>query len=471
MIPSLRLIKLPLSSEFLQMVAPFTPLCLRAHHISKIYPILLAKGAALIYASSAGGRTLHDAIGSLPLSAPARAGTRARWPVTAMLLLAVTTAFFDRINVAVLFTNRDFQDAIGVSSLATMSLLMTAFVFPYGASAMLFSVAGDALGPRRTLSAIAVILAGLMALMGAASSYALMIVARILIGVTEGPQFGTATVTIKRWFPPQEQGLANAFWTIGSPLGSMIGFPLVIFLVASFGWRASFFALAALNVLVVFPVLWLFLRDAPPDALAPAPSKEPPVPFGEAFRMLARDWRFWLLPIFNSGTLIYLWGLNSWLPTYLQEARHFNVAMTSFYSALPFAFMIVGQIFFSWLGDRSGRRALVCGFTQAMAGVFIYLTAIAPDANLAAWCLALSAGFWGGATPSLFALGCQIIPARITGAGFGLYAGTANLVGSSAPFIIGVLVTRTGDFQAGLIFLVLCCLVTSLAMLPLMRKY
>jgi sugar phosphate permease len=389
-----------------------------------------------------------------------------------LLLAAVTTAFFDRINVAVLFGNKDFQSAIGVANPAMLGLLMTAFVFPYGASAMLFSAAGDIFGPRKTLSAIAAILAATMLFMGAASSYPLMMSGRIVIGLAEGPQFGTAVATVKRWFPPQERGIANALWTIGSPLGSMLGFPLVIFLVAQYGWRASFFTLAALNAFVVLPIIWMYLRDSPPlTAPSAATRRDDSVSFGEALRMLASDWHFWLLPIYNSGTLIYLWGLNSWLPTYLQQARHLNLMMTGFYSALPFALMILGQIFFGWLGDKTGRRALICGFTQAITGVLIYFAALAPDADMAAWLIALSAGFWGGTTPSLFALSSQIIPARITALGFGLFAGFANLVGSSAPFIIGALIERTGDFTAGLNFLVLSCIVTSFAMIPLMRRY
>jgi len=416
---------------------------------------------------------LYDiSVPSSALAAQTRKHARARWLVTLLLLAAVTTAFFDRINIAVLFGNKDFQSAIGVANPAMLGLLMTAFVFPYGASAMLFSAAGDIFGPRKTLSTIAAILAATMLFMGAASSYPLMMTGRVVIGITEGPQFATAVATVKRWFPPQERGLANALWTIGSPLGSMLGFPLVIFLVAQYGWRASFFALAALNAFIVLPILWLYLRDNPPAAAPSAAAKpEDGVSFGDAFRMLARDWRFWLLPVYNSGTLIYLWGLNSWLPTYLQQARHLNLLMTGFYSALPFALMILGQIVFGWLGDKTGRRAMICGFTQAITGVLVYFAAIAPDADTAAWLIALSAGFWGGGTPSLFALSSQIIPARITALGFGLFAGFANLVGSSAPFIIGALIERTGDFTAGLNFLVLSCIVTSFAMIPLMRRY
>jgi MFS family permease len=413
---------------------------------------------------------VHDSgVQPLPL-AVATPGVRSRWIVSFLLLLAVTTAFFDRINIAVLFTNRPFQAEIGTSDPALMGLLMTAFVLPYGASALLLSFVGDVFGPRRTLTSIAAILAITMASMGMATSYILMLAGRAVIGVAEGPQFATAAVTVKRWFPPREQGLANAFWTIGSPLGSLIGFPAVIYLVAQYGWRASFYLLAVLNAFVVLPIVWLCLKDRP--AGAPRAEAGPPkLPFRAALGMLARDWRFWLLPLNNSGTLIYLWGLNSWLPSYLQQARHFNLAMTGFYSALPFAFVIAGQLFFGWLGDKTGRRAAVCGGCLFMTGVFCYLAAIAPDADFAAWCLAISAGFWGGATPTIFALSMQIIPREIAATGFGILAGLANIAGSAAPFIIGVLISATGNFTAGLEFLVWSCILCSLAMLPLVRTH
>jgi sugar phosphate permease len=390
-----------------------------------------------------------------------------------VLLIAITTAFFDRINVAVLFTNAEFHADIGVSDPASMGLLMTAFVLPYGISALLFSIFGDYFGPRRTLSGIAGILAAVMAAMGALSSYPLMLAGRVMIGLTEGPQFGTAIATVKRWYVPREQALGNAIWTIGSPLGAAIGFPLVIYLVVNYGWRVSFFALAALNALIVLPIIWFFLRDRPPEGtMSPvAPSAEDKLSFGAAILIVIRDPRFWLLTIFNCGVLIYLWGLNSWLPTYLQQARGFNVAQTAFYSSLPYVLMIGGQFLAAWVSDLIGRRAIVCGFNLFMTGVFVYLTSIVPDATTAAWCVALSAGFWGGTAPTLFTLGAQIMPPKVTAAGFGLYGGIGNIAGAFAPLIIGMLVASTGGFTAGLQFLVFCCIGGSLAMIPLMRKY
>jgi len=412
---------------------------------------------------------VHESgIQTVRLAGVAAAGVRARWTVSLLLLLAVTVAFFDRIDIAVLFTNQEFKSDLGVSDPALLGLLMTAFVLPYGASMFLLSVLGDVFGPRKTLTTIAGILAATAVVMGSVSSYAVMLGARAVLGVAEAPQFGTATVAVKRWFPPREQGVANALWTIGSPLGSALGFPLVLFIVTQYGWRASFYALAGLNALVVLPTLWFFLKDSPAEA---APRPEDRMPFREAIGMLAGNWRFWLLPIYNSGSLIFLWGFNAWLPTYLQKARHFDIAHTGLYSSLPFVLMIVGEFGAAWIGDRTGKRALVCFVSLFMTGVFLWFAALAPGAELAAWCLAFSAGFWGGTTPTLFSLGMQIIPRRITGMGLGIYAGIANFVGSLAPYIMGLLIGREGDYNAGLYFLVFCCIGLSFFMLPLARRY
>ena len=415
-------------------------------------------------------KRVHDSgVQAVQLGKLAPAAVRTRWAVSLLLLLAVTTAFFDRIDISILITNTQFKSDLGVSDPARLGLLMTAFVLPYGASMFLLSILGDVFGPRKTLTTIAGILAATAVFMGSVTSYAVMIGARTLLGVSEAPQFGTATVAVKRWFPPREQGLANALWTIGSPLGSAIGFPLVLLIVTQYGWRASFYALAAMNGLIVLPTLWLFLRDAPPS-YRPS-TQEDRIPLGQAIRTLAGNWRFWLLPVYNAGGLIFLWGFNTWLPAYLRQARHFDITHAGFYSALPFVLMIGGEIGGAWIGDRTGKRAWVCFVSLFMTGVFVWFAALAPGANLAAWCLALSAGFWGAMVPTLFALGMQIVPKRITGMGLGIYSGIANIVGSAAPFIMGFLIGQSGNYNAGLYFLVFSCIGLSFFILPLVREH
>lgn len=414
-------------------------------------------------------------VGLDALDTPVRAGRSYRWAVVGILLLAVTTAYFDRINIAVLFANNDFKTTIGVgNNPALLGLLMTGFVFAYGLSALFLSVVSDVFGPRRTLSVMALILGVVMAVMGGAVSYAAMLVGRIVLGVVEGPQFGTSNLAVKQWFPPEQRGFATALWSVGAPIGSMIGFPLVIWLVATFDWRASFYVLGALNGLLVFPVIWLFLRDREAPTRAPLRSTDPAagtVGYRAAFRVLVWNRSFWLLSVFDCGAMIFLWGFNSWLPAYLQEARHFDVKHSSLFSALPFLLMVGGFVLGGWLGDRYRKKALICVLGLMSAGLLILGAGLAEDAVHAALLLALSAGAWGMTVPTLFATGTEIIPTKVTSMGFGIYAGIANIVGASAPFVMGLLIGKDGNYFAGLMVMVVCCVVLSLAMLPLVRRH
>ncbi|MEJ0093204.1 MAG: MFS transporter [Methylocella sp.] len=405
---------------------------------------------------------------------PVQAYSRRRWLVVAVLFLAVIAAFFDRISVAVLFTDVDFQNAAGTGFDPTrLSLLMTVFIFAYGVSGVLLSFMGDLYGPRRCLAVGTVVWGVSVALMGAATGLANMLICRLLLGIAEGPQFSLTNSVVKRWFPPKEQARANSIWMMGSPLGSAIGFPVIICIVSNFGWRIAFYVLAAFNLLVVLPAILLIIRDRPPGLHRAEPQAFP----SKSGSYLAnvgsflRDKRFWLLVIFNSAALIYLWGLNSWLPSYLVKARHLNPYQTGIFSSLPFLFMFLGEVTGATVSDMIGRRAIVCFLALLLAGVGMYLVSIIPNAEGAGWMIAASAFCWGCGLPPLFALGAQIIPARSLHAGVGAYNGIGNIVGAFSPLIMGLLISRTGAFDAGIMFLVGAAALGSLAMLPLLRRY
>lgn len=406
---------------------------------------------------------------------PTAVASRSRWFIVAILLVAVATAFFDRINIAVLFTDLSFLTTLGIKGKpAMMGLLMTAFVFAYGISAVLLSFLSDIIGPRKLLVLITIVLALTMGWMGMATAYGAMVVGRMVLGGAEGPQFGAANAVVKRWFPPKEQSFANSIWTIGSPVGSALGFPLVFYLVAHYGWRSSFYSLALLNAVVVLPALWFCLKDFPSPEVAAAYSLKPKqgsMSFRESLGVFICDWRFWMLAIYDTGAMVYLWGFNSWLPAYLRLFRHLNVMQAGIYSALPFVLMLIGEVVGAKLSDKVQRRAIFCFVGLIAAGLSIWAAALSPSATAAAWYLAWSAFFWGATVPTLFALGFQIIPAKVTATGFGIYAGLANLIGAMAPWLMGWVIGRSGNYNHGLAVLVLSCIILAFPMVPLLRKY
>jgi sugar phosphate permease len=401
--------------------------------------------------------------------------THLRWFVAGILLLTVLAGFFDRISIAVLFSDKGFEDAMGTGFNPTLlGLLMTSFLVAYGVSGVALGWVVDFYGPRRVLSIGLVCWGAFMGLMGAAGGFVSMMIYRTLLGVAEGPQFGVNNKVVQRWFRKSERARANAVWTIGSPLGSAIGFPLTLWLVANYGWRASFFALAAFNLIIILPLVLLFVRDQPPEAVNPNEEPASVVTAGSYRHSLAvflRDPRFWMITFFGCGVLIYLWGVNSWLPSYLIREKRMDPAETRIYASLPFILTIVGQFAGAYLSDRVGRRAFVAGIGLMLAGVCIFLVAYMPNAHAAALMIALGGLFWGGATPTKYALLADIMPPAVLATAVGVANGIGNLVGALAPVAVGSVIGATGSFDAGFLVLVGAAVVGGAALLPLMKRY
>ena len=413
-------------------------------------------------------------IASQPANVVVARSSHRRWLIAFILLCLVLTGYFDRISVAVLFTNKDFQTAMGTGfNPALLGMLMTAFFIPYGIASLFLSFTGDRFGPRRMLLAGSLIWGTLMIIMGSVNSYVSMLLCRITLGIFEGPQFSWILKVISRWFPHSEHGRANTIWLAGSPLGSAIGFPLIITLVATYGWRTAFYVLAALSILLMAPLILLVVRDWPPgDASQTEAQKTPRA--AEIWRdcgLFLKNTDFWLLTICDCGELIYLWGLNSWLPTYLQKVRNFDLQHLGIYSSLPFVLLLGGVIISGYLSDKFGRKAILIFIGLAGAAVLLYAGTVASDRTTAALIIALSAGMFGLAVPATYALTQQIVPQSVLASGSGVINGTANTVGAFAPFVMGLVISTTNSFDAGLMVLVFGALFCSCAILPLVRRY
>src|SRR5580698_2049745 len=113
---------------------------------------------------------LNDLAAETPHAAALVHPSRRRWLIAAVLFLAVISAFFDRISVAILFTDPPFQNAMGHGfDAARLGLLMTVFVFAYGVSGVLLSFTGDVFGPKWSMAAGAAVWGVSMALLFIAS--------------------------------------------------------------------------------------------------------------------------------------------------------------------------------------------------------------------------------------------------------------------------------------------------------------
>lgn len=398
----------------------------------------------------------------------------ARWSVPLVLMCCVVLAFFDKISIAVLFADPGFRNDLGIGSdPERMGALMTSFLLAYGLSSAVLGFVGDLVSPRRCLLWLMVSWAVLMAAMGLSSSYRSMLWLRVALGVAEGPLFALAYAIVKQTYPPRQQARATMLWLLGTPIGAALGFPITACILAHFGWRVSFFALAGLTLLVmalIVPVLRRSENTVAPESAATKASGRPVFQW-QALRALFGNRCFWAVCLFNVAFLTYLWGLNTWLPTYLHDGKGINLGSVGVYASLPFIGMLLGEVVGSFVSDRFDKRALQCLVSLTFAGLGLFAVLAIRSHYPMITAMTFSAMLWGVGAPNVFALLAKVVPAEVSATAGGVFNGAGNIAGAAAPLLIGSLIAHTGSVSAGILYLAAIALLGGLVLLPLVRRY
>jgi predicted MFS family arabinose efflux permease len=222
------------------------------------------------------------------------------------------------------------------------------------------------------VSAIAMIIAGILASMAMTEVWELVALWGVIVGIGTGMVALVLGATIAtRWFV-ERRGLVVGMLTASSATGQLIFLPLIAKLAQDHGWRSALVFVVAM-LLVAGTVALLLLRDRPADvglapfgerAIQPAPKQAPGLGamMASPLRALyaARASRtFWVL-----FATFYVCGLstNGLIQTHwVSLCGDYGIAPVAAAGALAMigAFDFVGTIFSGWLSDRYDNRWLL----------------------------------------------------------------------------------------------------------------
>ncbi|MFC3884946.1 MFS transporter [Bacillus songklensis] len=92
----------------------------------------------------------------------------------------------------------------------------------------------------------------------------------LIYGVITSIGFGGASnvvgsVAITKWFSAQ-RGFALGLMSAGTAAGQLVLVPVSLLLIESFGWKQTVLLLGFILCLLIFPPLWLFLRNSPEES-------------------------------------------------------------------------------------------------------------------------------------------------------------------------------------------------------------
>ncbi len=386
-----------------------------------------------------------------------------RWRIAWLLGIGVLVNYFDRVNLSV--AHGALIASFGISDIA-FGYLSGAYNITYAALQLPVGVILDKFGVKR-IGRIGTLLWSL-ATFGAAASPSLggLFAARFALGVGEAPTFPANAKAIGLWFPEKERSFATSLFDAAAKFASVIGIPLMGFVLIKAGWRWSF-ALTGFISALYFLCFWRIYRDPGDEPRLSeverrhiqeanresAKVKAAQEPASSLFHLLADRKVLGLAIGFGSYNYVF-YLLLTWLPSYLSFGLHIDQLHSFFYTSVPWLFATFTDLAIGgWLVDLllkhgwSGstvRRTVLIGGTAFGLGIFG--AGHAHSATQALVWISVSIGGLSAAAPVGWSLPSLIAARNDVGKVGGIINFSNQISGMAAPIVTGYLVAVTHSY-------------------------
>jgi MFS family permease len=376
-------------------------------------------------------------------AAPWRIGRLLTYENALVLILGATfgVVFMDRLAVNYLapFVVRDLKLSATQFGLISSALSITWAVANVGAGRI-----SDLIGRRKPLLIGAVVVFSVCSFVsGLATSFGMLIAARLFMGLAEGP-VPPLTLTIMAENSSRHRIGLNTGLIQGSCISlfaQVLGPVVLIGLAQALNWRAAFW-ISAVPGLVLALIIARFVRERPRP---PLPAKASPAAGAakEGFLQIVGRRNILLCTAIACFTLAGLMIGNAFTTLYLVNVRHIPPTQASVLLSVQGVAGVVSFLVAA-ASDRIGRKPAVIGCSllslAAPLGLLYFHGPL--------WALALllaTGGLPGGLAAVLFVtIPAETVPMRQLGTVAGFIPGVGELIGSvCGPAIAGWAADRT----------------------------
>jgi len=259
------------------------------------------------------------------------------------------------------------NDLLADLSLDTRGLgtISAAFFYAFALTQIPISIFLDRIGPRKMMTGLSLLgIAGAL-IFSYAHSIGPGLVGRTLLGMGMACNLMGTLKLLTVWFGPATFAtLSGVIFSIGT-LGNMAAATPLVLLVNAMGWRQAFMVIAGVNLLLVL-ILYVVVRDTPPDRLSTSPKELFP-DFRRVFSGLAlllKKKEYWIISLASLVSYgVYGAFQTLWAGPYLMEAMGQSVMNAGHLILLMNLGAISGGPVWGILSDRilKTRKWLISG--------------------------------------------------------------------------------------------------------------
>jgi MFS family permease len=306
---------------------------------------------------------MRQAVSTVAAAPRARSLFSAHTVVTTMLCVLFAIMYLDRVNISA--AAAPLKAHFNLTN-TEMGLAFSAFSWSYLASVLFGGWGARKYGARVSLFVTVIIVGVGTILTGLTGGLTSLFVARLVVGLGEGPAFPAATQAMRNWYPAHRFGYIQGITHSASRLGAAIAPPVVAWIIVWFDWRVSFI-ICGVAALLWAAVWWFYFQEDPrehPDADAEKleglsvslPDRKARIPlwtltkrmFPVTIVMFTYGWSYWVFV--------------SWLPLYFTNQHHTDLKQSALLTSIPFVAGLVGNTVGGMGSDfilkRTGRHRL-----------------------------------------------------------------------------------------------------------------
>ncbi len=327
-------------------------------------------------------------------------------------------------------------------------LVLSSFSIGYMMGHLPGGMFADRWGVRPVLIITPILWALFTGLTGLVATLGAFVFVRLLFGLSEGLSNSSVFKAIGDNFTSVERSRALAFSTSALAIAPMIAGPIVGFLLGILDWR-WLFGFLAIPALIACAINY-FLIPAQRTVRPVANSEN-----GASLRQIAMNRHLWIIGGMFVFFNIAYWGYLGWMPSYLSSAHGIEIKELGLLGSVPYFFALVGLLVSGWLGSAilyhyRAHMQIACYLGAALS---LYLAYSAPSLAISVAGLSGAAFFLYGSFTSLGAIVLELAPEGGNGAFIGAINTMGQFGGALAPWIIGRLVSSTGNFAWGFTFM------------------
>jgi ACS family hexuronate transporter-like MFS transporter len=358
--------------------------------------------------------------------------------LTALLSLNFGIVLFDRNAIS--FLMPFIQPELGLNN-TQVGMLAGALSLTWAVAALGVGVVVDRFGARKRLLLLATLAFSLCSfLSGIAASFAMLLGARLLMGLAEGGIMPISQSMIATEVSHRHRGAAMGFAQgFGSSLmGSFVAPVVLVAFAAAYGWRNSFFLAGAPGLLCAL-LMFLLIR-APREATKPG-VREARAPM----RAVLADRNVVLCVVIGILLVSYLVVTWAFMPLYLTQVRNYDAQTMGWLMGALGISATLASFGIPALSDYVGRRVLT--IVLALVGLILPLAALYYTGST--WGLA-ALFFIGWTVTGTFPLFMATIPSESVApahvaSALGLCMGISEILGGVlSPLIAGYAADRSG---------------------------